>query len=86
MCIFSNAFLLQSTSKKAKERILARLRDGYKNADLPAEKEKYKRIANAIDDVQEGAFQPLLQQPLFQAILIPFSAGGIELLNHFVKW
>ena len=85
-CIFSNAFLLQIASKKAKEQMLARLHDKFKGADKPDEKEMHIRITDAIKVVQDGAFKPLLQQPLFQAIVIPFSAGGMELFNHFVRW
>lgn len=86
VCIFSNAFLLQSASKKAKDRMLAMLHDRYMDANQPAKKERLKQIIDTIGSIQEGAFKPLLQQPLFQAILIPFSAGGMELLNYFVKW
>jgi len=56
----------------------------------PACKAMEKQIDLAltqIQEIKEGAFQPLSHEPAFQAFLIPFgSFGGVALLENLVLY
>ena len=58
-------------------------------ATEPVNQEKMKRIEFVLKEIsvlKEGAFAPFTQQPLLQALLVPFGGvGGVFMVDFFSK-
>ena len=47
--------------------------------------EPFKRLIDEVRDIQEGAFAPLLEQPLFKSLLVPLGGlGGTQLFDSLL--
>ncbi len=94
---FANTIILHKEINRCKEGMVAKLKKEiiclhskslkvhagiYEKVDF--EMEQIKSTVRAIESIREGAFRPLIQQPLFQAALLPFGgAGSLWIMNGF---
>lgn len=78
--VFSCAFMLWRTANSTREAAREKLREGIIRAHN-SESTKYfakqlESLLARIDQLNEGAFSPLAQQPLVKALLFPLSSAG----------
>ncbi len=92
--ILGSAFYLRRVAEHARKNSIKKI-TGMKMAlvcQLGSDDDTCKAMEKQIDlvlaqiqEIKEGAFQPLTHEPAFQALLIPFgSFGGVELLENLV--
>jgi hypothetical protein len=88
---WSCAYLLRDTAEHARADAVHRLKEESMRvlATEPVNQEKMKRIEfvlKEISSLKEGAFAPFTQQPLLQALLVPFGGvGGVFMVDFFSK-
>jgi hypothetical protein len=71
--LFFSGFMLRHEANQLKLSIKKRVQDLGKKY---AEEKTGKQIVNRIDAIDEGAFQPMLEQPVMQALLIVLASIG----------
>ena len=77
-----------TTTEKAREDTLRRLENRLTSTvgRNPNEAEKYREVIRQNREEREGAFRPLLQDPLFLAFALPFGGvSGILVLERFLS-
>jgi hypothetical protein len=88
---WSCAYLLRDTAEHARTDAVHRLKEESMRvlATEPVNQEKMKRIEFVLKEIsllKEGAFAPFTQQPLLQALLVPFGGvGGVFMVDFFSK-
>jgi hypothetical protein len=85
--VFGCAFMLWWVAKEARDTAKQNLTDGLIRAkDAEGNvyfAEQLESLLNRVDQLREGAFGPLSQQPLVKALLFPLSsAGSIALIEN----
>lgn len=85
-----SAFLLDRAGENARKRMIEGIEYDYLVAADPipeggrASPQQLKHLIERIREMREGAFRPLLDQPAWRALLLPFgSAGGLGLIEYF---
>jgi hypothetical protein len=94
VAVVASACALRYAAGIARQRILVRLQDGLARASSCKQKQKrelgMERYRQAIQETKEerrGAFLPLIQDPHFQILAVPFGGiGGLVLLEELVRW
>jgi hypothetical protein len=78
--VFSCAFMLWRTAKTTREAARENLREGIIRAQNSRSTAYFAKqlesLLSRIDQLKEGAFSPLAQQPLVKALLFPLSSAG----------
>jgi hypothetical protein len=88
---WSCAFLLRQSAERARTSVVNRLKkllfhvltDESRDHDMV---DHIQFVINEVKSMREGAFAPVMQHPLVQALVVPFGGvGGVYLIDFFTK-
>ncbi|WP_303903005.1 hypothetical protein [Thiohalomonas denitrificans] len=84
---FVSVFILHRATEQARRSAIDSLEDkmitAYHNNQ---QADEYRIVIDRIKGLREGAFRPLAEQPVIQALLLPFGGGAGLILLDYLDW